>query len=97
MKRYVAKVAVATVLGASLGLAGPAMAATPKSGGILNFVVGSKIPSYDGHRESTFGMIHPIRPFYSTLIRINPADPQSSTDFRCDVCAGDVPQPTDDG
>ncbi len=37
-----------------------AVAQTPKSGGTLNFVVGSKIPSYDGHVETTFGMIHPI-------------------------------------
>jgi len=31
-------------------------------------------------------MIHPIRPFYSTLIRINPDDPQATTDFQCDLC-----------
>jgi len=63
-----------------------ATADTPVRGGILEFVVGSKIPSYDGHRESTFGMIHPIRPFYSLLIRINPDNPQSMTDFVCDLC-----------
>ena len=28
---------------------------TPVRGGVLSFVVGSKIPSYDGHRETTFG------------------------------------------
>ena len=64
-----------------------ATAATPKYGGILNFVVGSKIPSMDGHMEGTFGMIHPIRPFYSTLIRVNPQNPGSTTDFVCDVCS----------
>ena len=64
-----------------------AEAATPKYGGILNFVVGSKIPSMDGHMEGTFGMIHPIRPFYSTLIRVNPENPGSTTDFVCDVCS----------
>ena len=31
-----------------------------KPGGTLDFVVGSKIPSYDAHQETTFGMIHPI-------------------------------------
>lgn len=72
-------------------------AETPKSGGTLNFVVGSRIPSYDGHRETTFGMIHPIRPFYSLLIRVNPDNPSSPTDFVCDLCEGDVPQPTEDG
>ncbi len=74
-----------------------AVAQTPKYGGTLNIVVGSKIPSYDGHIESTFGMIHPIAPFYSLLIRVNPANPSDPTDFECDVCDGDVPAGTDGG
>ena len=60
----------------------------PVAGGTLQYVVGSKIPSYDAHQETTFGMIHPIRPFYSLLIRINPNNPQSTTDFVCDLCEG---------
>jgi len=79
------------VLGLSipLGMTSPAVAAKkPVYGGMLNFVVGSKIPSYDAHRETTFGMIHPIRPFYSLLIRINPNNPRSTTDFICDLCEG---------
>ena len=64
---------------------------------MLNFVVGSKIPTYDGHRESTFGMIHPIRPFYSLLIRVNPENPQSTTDYQCDLCEGALPSATNDG
>jgi len=41
----------AAVFGAVLALGvGTSLAAeTPKRGGILNFVVGSKIPSFDGH------------------------------------------------
>lgn len=73
---------------AAVAFAGSAMAGsheTPKSGGTLNFVVGSKIPSYDGHVETTFGMIHPIAPFYSLLIRVNPNNP-GENDFECDVC-----------
>jgi peptide/nickel transport system substrate-binding protein len=97
MKRFTPKLAVAALVGASLGLAGPALAQTPKPGGVLNFVVGSKIPSYDGHRETTFGMIHPIRPFYSLLIRVNPENPSSPTDFVCDLCEGDVSKGGDDG
>lgn len=62
-----------------------ALAETPISGGTLEFVVGSKIPSYDAHVETTFGMIHPIAPFYSLLIRVNPSEP-SSNDYECDVC-----------
>jgi peptide/nickel transport system substrate-binding protein len=94
------KLALALGVGASLafGAVGTASAAKmPKRGGILNFVVGSRIPSYDGHRESTFGMIHPIRPFYSLLIRVNPDNPQSPTDFQCDLCEGAVPKATNNG
>lgn len=76
---------------AALLLALPVGAQTPKKGGILKFVVGSKVTTFDGHAETTFGMIHPIRPFYSLLIRINPENPASTTDFVCDVCEGDVP------
>ena len=67
-----------TAIGAAVAatVAGGAMAdETPKSGGTLEFVVGSKIPSYDAHVETTFGMIHPISPFYSLLIRVNPKQP----------------------
>ncbi len=98
MKRIMARAATLGVgLAVGAGFAVGAMAATPKKGGVLEFVVASKIPSYDGHQESTFGMIHPIRPFYSLLIRINPENPSSATDFVCDLCVGKVPEPTDGG
>ena len=93
--RLVLSVAASLLL--ATGWTGTAKAASPKSGGVLNFVVGSKIPSYDGHKETTFGMIHPIRPFYSLLIRVNPNNPSSPTDFVCDLCEGDVPKPTEGG
>jgi peptide/nickel transport system substrate-binding protein len=96
MKRIATKLAIVAGFGAALGMvAGDAIA--QKRGGTLNIVVGSKIPSYDGHIESTFGMIHPIRPFYSTLIRVNPANPSSPTDFVCDVCEGGVPKGEEGG
>jgi peptide/nickel transport system substrate-binding protein len=86
MKRST-KLAIAMGAGAAFALGAVATAsAAPKRGGMLNIVVGSKIPSYDGHRETTFGMIHPIRPFYSLLIRVNPENPQSTSDFACDLC-----------
>jgi peptide/nickel transport system substrate-binding protein len=47
---------------------------TPRSGGELVFPVPSEPPSYDGHREETFGLIHPIAPFYNTLLRVDPFD-----------------------
>jgi len=94
------RLAVSLAVGAGLALGSVGIASAmekPKSGGVLNFVVGSKIPSYDGHKETTFGMIHPIRPFYSLLIRVNPNNPSSPTDFVCDLCEGDVPKPTEGG
>ena len=99
MKYLTAKLAISAVIGAGLALSGVVAEAAmkPKHGGTLNFVVGSKIPSYDGHKETTFGMIHPIRPFYSTLIRVNPENPSSPTDFVCDVCEGAVPTGEDGG
>ena len=99
MKRLYSKIAISAVVGAVLAIGGlgAAQAQKVKRGGVLNLVVGSKIPSYDGHVESTFGMIHPIRPFYSLLIRINPDNPQSPTDFVCDLCKGKVPTGTDGG
>ncbi|MCH6589035.1 MAG: ABC transporter substrate-binding protein [Proteobacteria bacterium] len=99
MRRLYSKIAISAVVGAVLAIGGlgAAQAQKVKRGGVLNLVVGSKIPSYDGHVESTFGMIHPIRPFYSLLIRINPDNPQSPTDFVCDLCKGKVPTGTDGG
>jgi len=46
----------------------------PRSGGELVFVVPSSPPSYDAHREETFGTIHPIAPHYNTLLRTDPTD-----------------------
>src|SRR5258705_1702610 len=46
----------------------------PRYGGELVFMVPSEPPSYDGHREGTFGTIHPLAPMYNTLLRIDPTD-----------------------
>src|SRR6266568_8550793 len=46
----------------------------PRSGGELIFVVPSEPPSYDAHQEETFGVIHPMAPHYSTLLRVDPTD-----------------------
>src|SRR3546814_14713842 len=69
----------------------------PQYGGILKYVVPAEPPSFDGHRETTFALIHPIAPFYSLLIRVNPANPSDPTDFVCDLCVGEVPKPTNGG
>lgn len=93
------KLAHAALAALAIGVvaAAPAAAKDPERGGILKYVVPAEPPSYDGHRETTFAMIHPIRPFYSLLIRVNPNNPSSTSDFVCDVCEGKVPKPTDDG
>jgi peptide/nickel transport system substrate-binding protein len=66
---------VAMVFG--LTTTGPLPAAAqekPRSGGTLDFVVPSEPPSYDAHAEETFGVIHPIAPHYSLLVRVDPFD-----------------------
>jgi|SRR5437899_2503900 len=46
----------------------------PRYGGELIFAVPSEPPSYDAHREETFGVIHPMAPHYNTLLRVDPFD-----------------------
>jgi peptide/nickel transport system substrate-binding protein len=61
-------------LAASALLLAPAPLQAQRNGGELVFPVPSEPPSYDGHREETFGLIHPIAPFYNTLLRVDPND-----------------------
>src|SRR2546427_9951181 len=46
----------------------------PRSGGELIYMVPSEPPSYDGHKEGTFGVVPPLAPHYNTLLRIDPTD-----------------------
>jgi peptide/nickel transport system substrate-binding protein len=69
----------------------------PKRGGTLNYVIPADAPpSFDAHRETTYATIHSAAPFYSLLIRVNPQNPSSTTDFVCDLCT-EMPKPTEDG
>src|ERR1700746_4235587 len=83
---------------AVVALSLPAAAAeTPKRGGMLNYVIPADAPpSFDAHRETTFATIQSAAPFYSVLIRVDPQNPSSTTEFVCDLCTA-MPQPTDDG
>src|SRR4030095_8103036 len=54
------------------GTTAAAQTETPRSGGELVFAIGGTPPSFDGHRETTFAMLHPIAPHYSTLLRFDP-------------------------
>src|SRR5207237_8240438 len=68
----------------------------PECGGALTYMIAADAPPrFDGHREQTFAMIHPVAPFYSVLVRVNPENP-ASNDFVCDLCT-EMPKPTDDG
>ncbi len=59
----------------AVAVAAPATAdEKPRYGGELVFVVPAEPPSYDGHREETFALIHPAAPHYSTLLRVDPTD-----------------------
>src|SRR5438270_2399852 len=89
---------LAVGLGAALAAALPAGAAeSPKKGGTLTYMISADAPpTFDGHRETTYATVHSVAPFYSVLIRINPDNPGSTTDFVCDLCT-DMPNPGDDG
>jgi peptide/nickel transport system substrate-binding protein len=89
--------AAITGLAVILTVGGVAVAETPKHGGTLTYMIPSDAPpSLDGHRETTYATIHTAAPFYSVLIRINPENPSSTTDFVCDLCT-EMPKPTDNG
>ena len=67
---------------------GPAVRASaqdkPRYGGELVFVVAAEPPSFDAHREETFGMLHPGAPHYNTLLRVDPFD-RTGTKFIGDL------------
>ena len=75
----------ALALAAAIGPAGSARAQDkPRSGGELVFVVAAEPPGFDGHREETFAMLHPIGPHYNTLMRVDPTD-KTGTKFIGDL------------
>jgi peptide/nickel transport system substrate-binding protein len=69
----------------TFGMITPASAQEkPRSGGELVFVVPAEPPSFDAHREETFGMLHPAGPHYNTLLRVDPFD-RTGTKFIGDL------------
>src|SRR5262249_37768270 len=88
----------AAALAVAVATTAPARAdETPKYGGTLNYVIPADAPpSVDAHRETTFATVQSAAPFYSLLIRVNPMNPGSSTDFVCDLCT-ERPQPSGEG
>src|SRR5262249_41833213 len=86
------------VLGAVLALGAAADAAqTPKRGGTLTYMIPAEAgPSLDGHRETSFSVLHATAPSCSVVIRVSPDNPFSTTDFVCDLCT-EYPHLTDNG
>jgi peptide/nickel transport system substrate-binding protein len=64
----------AAAIAAVLIGAGSALAQAPKKGGTLNFAVVAEPPNYDCHASTTFALIHPIAPHYSTLLKFDTAN-----------------------
>src|SRR5216683_4388898 len=88
--------AIAAAMSLAAGAPGAA-AEVPKRGGILTYMIAADAPpSFDAHREGTFATMHSAAPFYSVLIRVNPDNPGSATDFVCDLCT-EMPEPADEG
>src|SRR5262244_2734298 len=52
-----------TALAGSIPVRHAAGQERPRSGGELVLLVPSEPPSYDGHREGTFGTVHPLAPY----------------------------------
>jgi peptide/nickel transport system substrate-binding protein len=70
---------------------------TPKRGGILTYMIPADAPpTFDGHRETTYAVVHSVAPFYSVLLRLDPSNPADTTHYFCDLCT-EVPTPTDGG
>jgi peptide/nickel transport system substrate-binding protein len=80
------------VLGSAAAAVPPAEEEAPaKRGGVLTYMIPADAPpSLDGHREATFATLQAVAPFYSVLIRINPENPSSTTDFVCRPLHGDA-------
>jgi peptide/nickel transport system substrate-binding protein len=96
MWSYTLRAGLAAMLVMAFIQSAPA-AETPRHGGILTYMIPADAPpSLDGHREGTFAMLHATAPFYSVLMRVNPANPADTTDFVCDLCLA-IPTPGDDG
>ena len=85
------------ILVAAAATAAPQEEEAGRRGGTLAYTIPADAPpSFDGHREGTFATLHGMAPFYSVLIRVNPDNPSSTTDFVCDLCTA-MPEPTDGG
>src|SRR5215469_599474 len=76
-----------TIVAMALSYLPAAAGDNPQYGGTLTYMIPADAPpSFDAHREGTFATVHSAAPFYSVLIRVDPNNPSSTTDFVCDLC-----------
>src|SRR5512145_2797723 len=68
MRRIVAVLAVVAALVA------PGWAQAPRRGGELVYSFLAEPPSFDAHQEATFAVPHTTAPFYSLLVKLDPAE-----------------------
>lgn len=54
-------------------IASTGLAQSPQKGGTLTFAVVAEPPNYDCHASTTFALLHPIAPHYSTLLKFDGA------------------------
>jgi peptide/nickel transport system substrate-binding protein len=80
LRSFVTILTLVAVVGGSFAFAQE----RPRSGGELIFVVPAEPPGFDGHREETFAMLHPLAPHYNTLMRTDPTD-KTGTKFIGDL------------
>ena len=69
MNLWTAVAAAATIAAVTFA---PAAGAAPKKGGTLVFAVVAEPPNYDCHANDSFAFVHPVRPSYSTLLKVDP-------------------------
>jgi peptide/nickel transport system substrate-binding protein len=74
MRRLIVTILAAVLLSTASGPGAVDAQDKPRPGGELIFVVPSEPPTYDGHAEGTFGLVHPLAPHYNGLLRIDPFD-----------------------
>jgi peptide/nickel transport system substrate-binding protein len=95
--RFQHRVTVAAALSLIVTTVVAAADESPKQGGTLTYLIPADAPpSFDGHREQTYATVQAVAPYYSVLIRVDPENPASTTDFVCDLCT-QMPKPTDGG
>jgi peptide/nickel transport system substrate-binding protein len=69
--RWGAAAAAVVAVAALLAPLASVDAQQPRRGGTLFYAVSALPPSFDAHRETTFAMIHPIRPHYNLLVKFD--------------------------